>query len=96
MAAEAEPAEIGDSPDLVSLAEEVRASNEPRVLRRNGEEIARIVPLRRRLRPDRKHTDADYEAFLASAGGWADIDVDAFLAANRESRDRSTSIAVEL
>ena len=33
---------------------------------------------------------ADYEAFLASAGGWKDVDVDQFLKDNEESRRMST------
>lgn len=91
MALEAKPIDIGGLPELVTLAEEVRATNEPRVLRRGGEDIAKIVPLRARVRRWRApKIAADYDVFLSSAGGWADVDVDAFLKANRESRDRST------
>lgn len=87
--------DIDDVPELVSLVEEVCLSREARVLRRHEEDVARIVPIRRtRLRKPK--SAADHEAFLASLGGWADVDVDAFLAANRESRDRSTRPAVEL
>jgi hypothetical protein len=98
MAVEAKPIDIGGLPELVTLAEEVRATNEPRVLRCGSEDIAKIVPLRagpgRRRRAAK--TTADYDAFISSAGGWADVDVDAFLKANRESRDRSSRPAVEL
>jgi hypothetical protein len=38
----------------------------------------------------------DYEAFLSSAGGWADVDVDQFLKDNYESRRMNTRHAVEL
>jgi PHD/YefM family antitoxin component YafN of YafNO toxin-antitoxin module len=31
---------------------------------------------------------ADYEAFLASAGGWRDVNVEQFLKDNEESRSR--------
>ena len=98
MALEAKPIDIGGLPELVTLAEEVRATNEPRVLRRGGEDIAKIVPLRARARRGRRasKTAADYDAFLSSAGGWADVDVDAFLEANRESRDRSIRPVVDL
>src|SRR3954452_6833016 len=44
----AEPAriiDIGDNPDLVRIAEEVRASREPSVLRRANEDLALIVPM---------------------------------------------------
>jgi len=98
MPGEARPVDIGGFPELIHLAEEVRDSNEPRVLRCGNEDIAKLVPLRagapgRRPRPK---TAADYDAFLSSAGSWADVDVDAFLKANQESRDRSSKPAVEL
>ena len=41
-------------------------------------------------------TKEDYEAFLTSAGGWADFDIDAFLKANEESRRLNTRPPVEL
>ncbi|HEY5476638.1 MAG TPA: hypothetical protein VIK11_07960 [Tepidiformaceae bacterium] len=98
MAFEAKPIDIGGLPELVSLAEEVRASNEPRVLRRGGEDIAKIVPLRARVSRRRRapKTADDYDAFLSSAGGWANVDINAFLKANCESRDLSTRPVVEL
>ena len=98
MAIESKPIDIGNLPELVTLAEEVRATNETRDLRRGDEDIAKIVPLRTmaRRRKGPAKTAADFEAFLSSAGAWADVDVDAFLKANRESRDRSTRPAVKL
>lgn len=65
--------DISDMPDLVRLAEEVRASNKARVLRRAGEDVAIIVPVARAgAKRSRRHTPsaADREAFLASAGSW--------------------------
>jgi len=98
MAGDARPVDIGSFPELIHLAEEVRDTNRPRVLRCGDEDIAKLVPLGaatsgRRRRPK---TAADYNAFLSSAGAWADVDIEAFLRANRESRDRSTRPAVEL
>ncbi|MBI2764859.1 MAG: DUF433 domain-containing protein [Chloroflexi bacterium] len=46
----------------------------------------RTCPATRSL--GRKHTTADLEAFLASAGGWAEVDTDRFLKDIYESRDR--------
>lgn len=37
--------EIGDVPELVALAEEVRRTNEPRILRRQDEDIAMLTPV---------------------------------------------------
>ena len=45
MAAEREPIEIGDSPELMRLVEEVAASGEPRILRRKGKDVAVITPV---------------------------------------------------
>jgi hypothetical protein len=68
--------DITNLPEVARLAEEVRASHTPRVLRRGNEVIARIVsatPLRATL-PRQRHghgkTKEDMEAFLASAGSW--------------------------
>jgi hypothetical protein len=49
-----------------------------------------------RRRKAARKSSADYKAFLGSAGSWSDVDIDAFLKANRESRDRSTRPSVEL
>jgi hypothetical protein len=98
MAAEAKPIDISSVPELLVLAEEVSASRTPRVLRRGAEDLAMLVPMRpgRTGRARTTKTQADLDAFLSSAGGWADVDTDAFLKANQESRDRSSRPAVEL
>ena len=79
--------DITNRPDLVAVAEEVRATGEPRLLRRNDEAVAIITPITsvrtrppkapagQRLKP-RKMTEADIEAFFAAAGSWADVDTD--------------------
>lgn len=82
-----ETIDITDKPDLVDVAEEVRTTGEPLVLRRGGEDLAVIRPVTkaairppkspamRRLKPKRL-SEADREAFLSAAGGWADVDTD--------------------
>lgn len=72
--------EIRSAPDLVRLAEEVRATGEPRVLRKDGEELAVVVSM------------SDFEAaavpksrrywaeILALAGSWSDLDHDEMIA----------------
>ena len=81
--------EISGNPELLRLAEDVRATNVSRVLRCGSEELARIVPLTRtRRRRPAVGREFDDGAFLATAGGWADVDTEAYLAANRASRDR--------
>ncbi len=82
--------DITNKPELVDVAEEVRAAGEPRTLRRNDEAVAIIVPIiampirppkaptTRRLKP-KKLTDADLAAFRSAAGGWKDVDIDTFI-----------------
>ena len=70
--------DIDDVSDLLSLAEEVRATKEPRVLRQDSEDIAVLMPVTSpiRRRTKRKKTKADYTAFHSAAGGWKDVDTD--------------------
>ena len=97
MARERKAVEIGDMPELLRLAEEVHDSEEPRVLHKNGRELAVLMPVKppatRRTR--RKKTEAELEAFRSAAGGWADIDTDKLIADIYESRDISTRPPVE-
>ncbi len=70
----------------------MRESGEPRVLRREGEAIAVLMPLGARLDhgPGWVKTTADRGTYLASAGGWTGVDVDQFLKDSYESRRLST------
>ena len=45
MAKELTPIDVTNTPELLRLAEEVRASGEPRVLRRDSEDMAVVVPI---------------------------------------------------
>lgn len=89
MVKEAKPIDVSDMPELLRIAEEVRASNEPRVLLRNNEDIAVLMPLKRRTQrlPRRGKSEADYEAFRSAAGGWHDVDTDKLNADIRRDRD---------
>ncbi|GAC1559709.1 MAG: hypothetical protein NVS2B7_34200 [Herpetosiphon sp.] len=93
------PLDISSVPDLLRLAEEVATTGKPRLLRRAGEDVAILMPLtsgtlRRRL--PRTKTAADYDAFRASAGSWHDLDLDAFLKDNVESRNLNVRPTVDL
>jgi hypothetical protein len=98
MATDFKPIDISNAPELVRLAEEVRASREPRVLRRHGEDLAVLVPVPAapRRRGFRNKTAADYAAFRGAAGSWKDVDIDRFLTELYESREHSTRPPVEL
>jgi hypothetical protein len=91
--------DVDENPELARLADELAASGEPIVLRRGGEDVAVLLPANQAIRdaPSRPLSDAEREAFLATAGGWQGlIDVDAFLDANRESRRLSCRPRVSL
>jgi hypothetical protein len=97
MAKEFKAVEIGNAPELLRLAEEVRTSREPRVLRRNGEALAVLTPLAHAPgRRTRTKTSADLETFRSSAGSWKDVDTDRLIADIYASRERSTRPPVEL
>jgi hypothetical protein len=88
--------DITDMPDVLRLAEEVRASDEPRILRRDSEDIALVVPLpSRSKRRGKRKMEADYEAFRSAAGSWKDVDTDALIADIYEDRRRSMRPPVE-
>jgi hypothetical protein len=62
---------ISALPELVKLAEEVKETHTPRVLRRDNEDIAVLMPVAARKRyKGRTKTKEDYEATLHAAGGW--------------------------
>ena len=98
MARELKTIDVSSIPELLRLAEEVRDTNEPRVLKRDSEDLAILMPAsrRRRRRTPRPKTRADYEAFRSAAGSWKDVDTDRLIAEVYESRRRSSRPAVEL
>ncbi len=58
--------------------------------------IKPLRPTKVSIRPRRKRTKADYEAFLAAAGSWSDVDTDELKKHIYESRAISTRPPVEL
>ena len=62
--------DISKSPDMLRIAEEVRTTNIPRVLRRNDEDIAIVMP----IHPPRRARHRDpHQALLSAAGGWRNL-----------------------
>lgn len=90
--------DISNVPELLRLVEEVRRNAEPRVLRRDSEDLAILTPVKPapRRKPRRGKTKADYEAFLSAAGSWKDVDTDKLIAEIYKSRRRSSRPPVEL
>ena len=91
--------DISNTPELLRLVEELIKGDEPRVLRRDSEDLAVLTPVKNlpKRRAKRARTKADHEAFLSSAGSWKGIvDTDNLVADIYESRRRSSRPPVEL
>jgi hypothetical protein len=73
MARELGPIDISHLPELLRLAEEVRASNRPRVLQRDDVAVAVLMPIQAKPRRPAKNTKRVLDALYASAGSWANI-----------------------
>jgi hypothetical protein len=92
MAKEAKPVDISTEPAPLRLAEDVIASADPRVLRRDKEDLVMVSPARR-SRPRRSKvtpSKANYDAFLSSPGSWSDEDTEALKRNIAESRRLSS------
>lgn len=58
-------------PDLVRIAEEVKASKKPRILRRHKKPVAILMPVEEAPTPTKQQA---IEETLALAGAWGDRD----------------------
>ena len=90
--------DITHLPDLLRIAEEVKATKTPRILKRESETVAVLMPVGTAVKPKKKReqTKADYEAFRKAAGSWKDRDVEKFKADTYASRRLSTRPLVNL
>lgn len=90
------PTDVAEGPDVGRLAEKVRDEGKPILLERDGEGLAVLVSVEwaRNFGLRAPRTEADREAFLASAGGWEGlIDADRFIKDVYESRRRSACVS---
>ncbi|MBI3913581.1 MAG: hypothetical protein HY327_05275 [Chloroflexi bacterium] len=89
--------EISKIPELLRIVNEVRKSRTPRVLSRRKEPVAILRPINGSAkRAKRTKSKKDFEAFLASAGSWKDVDTDKLIKDIYESRKISSRPPVEL
>ena len=72
MSGQLTPIDISNIPDLVRIAEEVEATNKPRVLKRDNTPIAILTPVKKNQSSKAK-SKAIKEA-LSLAGAWGDRD----------------------
>jgi hypothetical protein len=91
MARELRSIDVSQIPELLRIAEEVGSSGEARILRRDDEDLAVVLPMARvpRRRSRGTKTKDDMQAFRASAGSWSDVDTDKLVADIYESRSSS-------
>ena len=88
--------DLGAWPEVARLVEEIQATRQPRVLTRDGVEVAVLTPVRT-PRKRRTRTEADFRAFQAAAGAWRGlVDVDRFVEENYQTRSRSNRPPVAL
>jgi hypothetical protein len=107
MESEARTIDVADVGDLGTLVEEIRRSRTPRILRRDGEDVAVLMPLtgtpgrsgggRRHLRPPTAGEIARSRAGIRDAAGlWQDIDAEKLKDELRHQRAVVTRSPVEL
>jgi hypothetical protein len=69
MAKELDRVDISSEPEILDLAEDVRKSNQARLLTRDGEEFAVITPVRQPRRRDRRTgVISGHDPFVRMAG----------------------------
>ena len=101
--------DVGDSPDILQLAEEVRRTGEPRILRNGADDLALLTPIvappspgpetsagHNRGRPSEAEVARSRAGIRAAAGTWNDVDAEALKAYVRERRAASTRPPVDL
>ena len=83
--------DVAANPELRRVAEEVRNTREPVVLRLEDEDIAIVLPVATPTqRPRRVLTQAEIEAVMSAAGSWKGlVDVDKLKAEWKAARGSS-------
>jgi hypothetical protein len=73
--------DISHEPSVVYLAEIVQRTRTARLLRRNGEDVALLLPVpANRRRNQQTNTKTSHEAFRPAAESWQDADTEQLLA----------------
>ncbi len=72
------PIDISHLPDLLRIAEEVKDTKTPHVLKRDNKTVAMLMPVGTTVKPEKKPkpTKADYETFFSAFGSWKDVDTE--------------------
>lgn len=85
------PIDISNLPDLLRLAEEVQTTKKPRILKRDSEPVAMLMPVGTAVKPEKKRAKKKaIEDTLALAGSWSDLDWDDMIRELDRIRHEST------
>lgn len=84
------------SDNLTDIFEQVIHEQETVVIESESGELVEVKPITPARKQSQGKSEADRQAFLASAGSWADFDIETFLKDNEASRTLSTRPPVEL
>jgi hypothetical protein len=82
--------------DPARFFDQVLRDHETVIVKKAEGELVALKPVVTTKMRRRKKTRANYEAFYASAGGWRDVDIGAFLRQAREGRAMSPRPPVKL
>jgi hypothetical protein len=98
MTADPRPIDISNIPDLLRITKEVEISKKPLKLTRDRKTVAILMPVSTADTPRKKprKTRSDYEAFLASAGSWKDVDTDTLIKNIYEGRKLGSRPQIKL
>ena len=77
------PIDISNNPELVRIAEEVRTTKTPRVLKKDNETVAVLVP----AEPTKKQ---QWEHIRETFGSWNDVDADAMISNIYRAREEGS------
>jgi hypothetical protein len=93
MAREQSPIDISGIPELLAIVEDVQATRRPRVLRRDSQDVAVVVPVPVKATHGWSRT-TDHGAVLSTAGSWKGlVDADALKAQLASERGSNRSPA---
>ncbi len=88
--------EISNMPEVLRIVDEVRKSKTPRILSRRRKALAVLRPLEDKRKRAKSKAKKKFEAFLASAGSWKDVDTDKLIKDIYESRKISFRPPIQL
>jgi hypothetical protein len=103
---EVQSIELADIDDLAALVDDVRRSGRSRILRRDGEDVAVLMPAgneanrrsrsTRRAQPTVAEVKRSQAGIKAAIGSWKDVDADTLKDELRSQRNIATRPSVDL